>query len=139
MIVRYLLERLTALDLTLMQRFQRRDLARVAEGFSIRRTLGPRGATLNDSLETGAQRGRCLRGLEVVWSSGWQVDVSAGALLIPWTVGSNSTRPGTWSGTYEDDDYPRCVGILPLGATVVPCARCGCWRTCPTCWACCSN
>jgi hypothetical protein len=120
MIVRYLLERLTALDLNLMQRFQRRDLARVAEGFAMRRALGVRGSGLGDSLDPGRIRGRCLRGLEVVWASGWQVDVTAGAMLIDWTAGSNATRPGSWTGTYEDDDYPRCVGILPLGATVSP-------------------
>jgi len=119
-IVRYLLERLTALDLNLMQRFQRRELSRVLSGSSVLRGLGIRGSTLADSKDHAPMEGRNLGGLEVTYSSAWTVSVSAGAMLLSWTAPSDETRPGTWSGKVEADDHARIVGVLPATTTAAP-------------------
>lgn len=118
-VVRYLLERVTDLDLNLMGRFARRETHRAAEGLSQLRGLGPRGSAGADNLDLGYQRGRCLRGLETTWTSGWGLQVSAGALLLSIT-GDIETRPGTWSGRVERDDYSRAIGVLPSTTTATP-------------------
>lgn len=120
MITRYLLERLTALDLNLMQRFGRRELSRALAGSSVLRCLGIRGSTLADSRDRAPMEGRNLGGLEVTYSAGWTVSVSAGAMLLSWTAPGDETRPGTWSGKVEADDHPRVVGVLPATTTAVP-------------------
>lgn len=118
-VVRYLLERVTALDLNLMGRFARRETNRAAEGLSQLRGLGPRGSAGADNLDLGYQRGRCLLGLETTWTSGWGLRVSAGALLLS-IAGDIETRPGTWSGRIERDDHNRAVGVLPQDTTATP-------------------
>lgn len=118
---RYLLERLTALDLNLAARFGRRELARVTTGLSVLRGLGIRGSAVADSQDRSPLAGRNLRGLEVTWTSGigWNVLVSAGACLLAWT-GTDETRPGTWSGKVESDDGSFAVGVLPASVQAVP-------------------
>lgn len=120
-VARYLLERITALDLNLMQRFARRELSRAVTGLSVGRSLGPRGSTVSDSQDRSPQAGRNLRGLEVTWTAGigWNVLVSTGATLLAWTS-TEETRPGTWSGKLETDDYSYTVGVLPASVQVAP-------------------
>lgn len=119
-VARYLLERVTALDLTLMQRFGRRELSRAISGSSVLRGLGLRGSTLADSRDRAPMEGRNLGGLEVTYSSAWTVSVSAGAMLMSWTAPSDETRPGTWSGKVEADDFARVIGVLPATTTAAP-------------------
>lgn len=120
-IVRYLNERVTALDLNLLQRFGRRELGRALTGLSVVRGLGPRGSTVGDSQDRSPMAGRNLRGLEVTWTAGigWNALVSAGAMLLAWT-GVDETRPGTWSGKLEPDDATFTSGVLPAGVQVAP-------------------
>lgn len=117
---RYVLERLTALDLTLMGRFARRELNRVLHGLSTpARTLGPRSGTGAGNADASIPTGRCLRGLEVSWVTGWGVTVSAGAALFPLTSPVVETRPGTWGGRVEPDDFAFALTVLPVNATGV--------------------
>ena len=120
-IVRYLDERITALDLNLLQRFGRRELGRALTGLSVVRGLGPRGSSVGDSQDRSPMAGRNLRGLEVTWTAGigWNALVSAGAMLVAWT-GVDETRPGTWSGKLEPDDASFTAAVLPAGVQAVP-------------------
>jgi hypothetical protein len=119
-LIRYALERVTDLDLNLIGRFARRELNRLLHGLSTpARTLGPRSGVGAGNLDASVPTGRCLRGLEVTWTSGWNVRVSAGAALFPLTSPVVETRPGTWSGRVETDDFAYATAVLPVTATTV--------------------
>lgn len=119
-VVRYLLERVTALDLNLMGRLGRRELDRATSYDSaIRHLWGPIASSVAGNRET-LNPSVCLGGLEVEYVSASTVKVTAGALLTLNLFSVSETRPGTWSGKVENDDWVVPIGVLPIDTNVAP-------------------
>ncbi|MCC6494968.1 MAG: hypothetical protein IT193_01780 [Propionibacteriaceae bacterium] len=121
-VVRYLLERLTALDLNLMGRFAARERDRSLSWRTAQRHIfGPVGTTLAANRET-ERTSVCLGGLEVEQfaNNAATLTITAGAMLGTHPAPVTETRPGTWSGREEADDYARAMFILPFAATIAP-------------------
>lgn len=120
-LVRYLLERFTNLDWTLGQRFPRRELNRsLALPRAVRHLFGPTSAFTSQQLETRALN-VTLGGLEVLQTSasGTTLTVRKGAVLAVRSSPVTETRPGTWSGNDEPDDYDRAMWVLPNDVTAL--------------------
>lgn len=108
------LERVTTIDLLLMQRFPRRSLQRLARLLS--RVRGPDGVEREDTPAV-------LAGLEVYWTSGggWVLNVTAGAIVAPpGTPTADTTRPGTWTGKDDTDEDTSYIFELPNAGTATP-------------------
>jgi hypothetical protein len=121
-IVRWLHERVTALDLNLMGRFAQRERDRLTSWrTAARHIFGPVGTTLAANRET-ERTSVCLGGLEVeqFGNNAATITVQSGAILGTHPSPVTETRPGTWSGREEADDYARAMFILPFAATIAP-------------------
>lgn len=108
------LERVTTIDLLLMQRFPRRSIQRLARLLS--RVRGPDGVEREDTPAV-------LAGLEVYWTSGggWVLNVTAGAIVAPpGTPTADTTRPGTWTGKDDTDEDTSYIFELPNAGTATP-------------------
>lgn len=109
-VARYLLERLTALDLSLPQYFGRRELDRSLSWRHAQRHIeGPAGPTVADSRES-ERTNIALGGLEVeITDDEASVFVRRGTMLCNNPSPVTLARPGAWSGGLESDDYARGV------------------------------
>ena len=119
------LERVTTLDLALMQRFPRRGLERAARFMSRASSQwGPRSDVFANDLESDDARGACLGGLEVQFSSGSSVTVSPGAMVCANSAPVTEGRPGTWTSpsAIESDDDASGIFDLAFATTLTPSA-----------------
>ena len=123
------LERVTRLDLMLMQRFPTKAATRALRMLARKRRYG--GSTINES----NPEWQCLGGLEVSYSSGSTVTVRAGAALTPNPDPVTETRPGSYTpAPAEADDDAYVVADLVANTNVAPGTAIGSALTLPEWW-----
>jgi len=121
---RAVLERVTALDLNLFQRFPARE-----QNAALRLMTRQRRNSVSGSISASQEVDRtvCLGGLEVKYTSGSTVQITAGKMMAS-NVGSEitETRPGTYSPSPVEPDTDRFeVATLAATTTVAPASPLG--------------
>lgn len=121
---RAVLERVTALDLNLFQRFPARE-----HNAALRLMSRQRRNSVSGSISASQEVDRtvCLGGLEVKYTSGSTVQITAGKMMAS-NVGSEitETRPGTYSPSPVEPDTDRFeVATLAATTTVAPASPLG--------------
>lgn len=115
------LERVTRLDLRLMQRLRRRAEEQIVD-YTIRQPgfWGPR-ATGGSGVEEKRFNGEVLGGLEVHTNipSPSVLQITAGSMVATNASAGHETRPPSWSGRTEEDDHS--AGIFHFeGGSITP-------------------
>lgn len=117
------LERVTALDLNLFQRFPARE-----HNAALRLATRQRRNSVSGSISSSQEVDRtvCLGGLEVKYTSGSTVQITAGKMLAYNASQVTETRPGTYSpAPVEPDSDVFEVATLAATATAVPASPLG--------------
>lgn len=114
-------ERVTSVDLRLMQRFARRILMRMARmGSAVRNLWGPKSTTYSNQHELNRiPLPFVVGGLEVysLAASGWTVSIRRGVAMVEDPAAADVTRPGSWSGKDDSDDDGSIAAELPVVVT----------------------
>lgn len=121
-IERDVLERLSALDVMLIQRHGSRDLLRTLRMHSRHKPRYPFTATPSDNVETDNAKGECLGGLHCFFDADWSVTISAGAYLMQNPAPVTEDRPVYFSPPTPDeaDDDLWCLAQTIEDTSVTP-------------------
>lgn len=129
------LERVSQLDLLLMQRHPQRDAIRAWRLALRHHPRIPFSSTPSANAEFDPSRGACLGGLEAIYDSAWSTTITIGAYLAPNDTPITETRPLTYSpAPAEADDDAWCLAEIVEDTPVVPASAPGGALAAPEYW-----
>lgn len=129
------LERVSQLDLLLMQRHPQRDAIRAWRLALRHHPRIPFSSTPSANAEFDPSRGACLGGLEAIYDSAWSTTITIGAYLAPNDTPITETRPLTYSpAPAEADDDTWCLAEIVEDTPVAPASAPGGALAAPEYW-----